>query len=337
MSKPKKVIPTPRILLERYFVALRMDNWSASTVARRRYSLGRLVDWLAERGITSVEEITLASLEAYRRSLFHYRNEKTGKPLKFCTQASYLSAMKHWLTWLHKQAWIEANHGVTIELPKEEYRLPAGYLTLGEVERLLNATDVTTAIGLRDRSILETFYSTGMRRSELANLKLDDINHDGRLITIRQGKGRRDRVVPLGRRAMDWLEKYLEEVRVELLREPTDTVYLTSLGNRFHVVNLSQLVREYLTSTGITRRGSCHLLRHTAATLMLENGADLRSIQTLLGHQNLNTTAIYTHVTIQRLREVHDKTHPAKPDEPVPQPVPQPTPKPDAENRPTQS
>ena len=182
------------------------------------------------------------------------------------------------------------------------------------MESLINAPDLTTAVGLRDRAILETLYSTGMRRSELVKLNLDDIDAERRLITIRQGKGRKDRVVPLGERALEWLIKYRDEVRPERLDDSTDKLFLSTLGNSIHPNNLSAMVRGYLVAAGITKRGSCHMLRHTAATLMLENGADLRSIQTLLGHQNLNTTQIYTHVTIQRLREVHDQTHPAKPD-----------------------
>ena len=115
---------------------------------------------------------------------------------------------------------------------------------------------------------------------------------------------------------MQWLQKYLADVRPGYQGEQSgDTVYLTSRGNPFHVVTLSQLVRTYMTAIGITRKGSCHAVRHGTATAMLEHGADLRSIQTLLGHANLNTTQIYTHVSIQHLREVHDRTHPAKPDE----------------------
>jgi len=175
--------------------------------------------------------------------------------------------------------------------------------------------------GIRDRSIFETFYSTAMRRTELLSLQLDDLDCDRGVIMIRQGKGRKDRVVPIGKRAIGWLEKYLHESRPRLLQEPSDTVYLTSTGNAFHPVTLGQLVRQYLDANGINRRGACHMLRHTAATLMMEGGADLRSLQTLLGHESLNTTQIYTHVTIDRLREVHAKTHPAASDTPPP-PVP---------------
>ena len=302
--------PSPAALLSRYFVHLRMNNWSPRTIDRRSFSLGKFIEWCAERGIDAVAEITVEAVESYRRSLFHHRNARTGKPIKFCTQASYLSAIRHWLGWLCEQGWISDNPADKLELPKEEQRLPASYLTLSEVEALLNVVDLTTPAGLRDRAILETFYSTGMRRGELINLQLDDLNRDDQLVMIRQGKGRKDRVVPIGERALQWIEKYLHDGRIELLDEPTTTLFLTTLGNAFHPNNLSALVRGYLVAAGISKRGSCHMIRHTTATLMLTGGADLRSIQSLLGHEQLNTTQIYTHVSIKHLREVHKKTHP---------------------------
>ena len=121
-------------------------------------------------------------------------------------------------------------------------------------------------------------------------------------------------MVPIGERALEWINKYAVDVRPGLVRESTDVLFLTSFGNSFHPNNLTGLVRSYLTAIGITKRGSCHMLRHTTATLILEGGADLRSIQSLLGHENLNTTQIYTNVTIQRLREVHKRTHPGASD-----------------------
>ena len=307
-------IPTPATLLSRYFVHLRMNNWSTNTIDRRSFSIGKFINWCGERGIDCVSEITVQAVQSYRRGLFHHRNARTGKPITFTTQASYLSAIRHWLSWLTEQGWIKTNPAEKVELPKEEHRLPASYLTLSEVETLLNVVDLSTPSGLRDRAILETFYSTGMRRAELINLKLDDLNRESRTITIRQGKGRKDRIVPIGERASEWIDKYLHDGRPALMAEPTDTLFLTTLGNSFHPNNLSALVRGYLVAAGITKRGSCHILRHTTATLMMEGGADLRSIQTLLGHEQLNTTQIYTHVGIQRLREVHDKTHPGAKD-----------------------
>lgn len=312
MTSPQT--PSPHALLSRYFVALRMNNWSPRTIDRRAYSLGKFIAWCGERGIDNVGELTAEAVEAYRRSLYHHRNDRTGKPLKFSTQSSYLSAVCHWLAWLAEQGWITDNPAQRIVLPKSEHRLPSSYLTLSEVETLLNTVDLMTPAGLRDRTIMETFYSTGMRRAELIALQLDDLNAESCVLTIRQGKGRKDRVVPIGRRALEWINKYLHDGRPAMLADATDRLFLTTRGNTFHPNNLSALMRSYLVAAGITKRGSCHIFRHTAATLMLEGGADLRSIQTLLGHEQLNTTQIYTHVTIQRLREVHEQTHPGATD-----------------------
>jgi len=324
--------PAPALLLKRYFNDLRMHNWAESTVHRRTYSLGLFLRWASERGIESVTELTPELIEAYRRHLYEHRARRTDKPLRFATQASYLNAVKHWCGWLVEHGWLEIDPSITIKLPKEEHRLPAAYLTLAEVEGVINSIDLSTDIGIRDRSIFETFYSTAMRRMELVNLQLDDLDCDRGLIMIRQGKGRKDRVVPIGKRAIGWLEKYLYESRPRLLREASETVYLTRFGNTFNPVSLAQLVRHYLDANGISRRGACHMLRHTTATLMMEGGADLRSLQTLLGHESLNTTQIYTHVTIDRLREVHAKTHPAASDTPPPI-VPPPTPPKSPENQ----
>ncbi len=251
---------------------------------------------------------------------------RTRKPLRFATQASYLTAVAHWCQWACLRKLLPFNPAVNIELPKEEKRLPASYLTHDEAELLINQADVTTKLGIRDRAIMEVLYSTAIRRNELLTLTAFDIDRTRRLVVIRQGKGHKDRVVPIGIRAMEWLDKYLVDVRPWLAAgngrqrgrkrqaKPTDRLILSNTGGAMHPTNLSLLVRSYIEAAGIKKPGSCHMLRHTAATLMLENGADLRSLQTLLGHESLNTTQIYTHITIERLRQVHDATHPAKPD-----------------------
>jgi integrase/recombinase XerD len=321
---PAPSIPAPSQLLSRYFTDLLMNNWSPTTIDRRTYSIGRFILWAGERGITCVSEITRESLAAYRRQLYEHRSDRTGKPIRFATQASYLSAVYHWCDWLAQEGWLSVDPALGMQLPKEEHRLPASYLTLSEVERVIQSIELSTASGLRDRSIFETFYSTGMRRSELMKLQLDDIDSERGLVMIRQGKGRKDRAVPIGKRALQWLEKYQTDSRPQMLKQPSETLYLTTLGNTFSPGTLTQLVRLYFDANGIKRRGSCHMLRHTTATLMMEGGADLRSLQTLLGHESLNTTQIYTHVTIDRLREVHAKTHPAANDTPPALPPPPP-------------
>ena len=181
-------------------------------------------------------------------------------------------------------------------------------------EAYLTLIDTEGPLGVRDRALLEVLYSTGMRRTELAMLSIHDLDRDRRAITIRHGKGDKQRVVPIGERALVWLLAYLDNARPLLLIDGRETrLFITRNGVPFVPNALSDLVKKHFRSAGITKPGSCHLFRHTAATLMLENGADIRYIQALLGHADLNSTQIYTHVSIAKLREVHDATHPAKP------------------------
>ena len=144
---PSPETPPPRSLLQRYLVDLRIDNWSPRTIDRRVYSLGRFIKWSEERGIESVADITPEIVESYRRGLYHYRNEKSGKPLRFATQASYLRALRHWMQWLVAQQWLESDPTAEMRLPKDEHRLPAAYLTLEEAETLLGSVDLTTPAG----------------------------------------------------------------------------------------------------------------------------------------------------------------------------------------------
>ena len=156
-------------------------------------------------------------------------------------------------------------------------------------------------------------YSPGIRRSELAHLQLYDLDTERGTLMVRLGKGKKDRMVPIGERAIAWVEKYIDDVRPELVGMIDDnTLFLTHLGEAFTPNRLTQLVRETIQKADIGKSGSCHLFRHACATLMLENGADVRFIQAMLGHAKLETTEIYTHVSIRKLKAVHEMTHPAK-------------------------
>jgi integrase/recombinase XerD len=166
-------------------------------------------------------------------------------------------------------------------------------------------------LGLRDRAMMEVLYSTGIRRVELSNLELFDIDRERGTLTVRQGKGRKDRVVPIGERALGWIAKYLATARPELVAPPDHpTLFLNDRGEKLGVVYLTHLIGGYVEAAKTGKTGSCHLFRHTMATLMLEGGADVRHIQEILGHVQLSTTSIYTRVSIRHLKAVHDATHP---------------------------
>ena len=168
-------------------------------------------------------------------------------------------------------------------------------------------------MGIRDRAILETLYSTGIRRHELTALKIYDIDIDAGMIFIRKGKGNKSRRIPIGNRALSWINKYLQEVRPTLDRGKNKTrLFLIYTGHPLSLNGLGNLVRKYLLQSGITKRGACHMFRHAMATQMLEGGADIRYIQQMLGHRNLDSTQVYTKVSIQKLKEIHTQSHPAR-------------------------
>jgi integrase/recombinase XerD len=242
--------------------------------------------------------------------LYQYR-KKNGEPLTFRTQNMRLRALRAWFRWMARQNHILHNPASELLLPRLENRLPKYILNVEEAEMVLAGPDVATIEGLRDRAILETFYSTGMRRMEVANLKLYDIDRERGTVMIRQGKGKKDRHIPIGERALAWVAKYIAEARTELLGGSDDgTVFLDRMGAAFDRVRLTTLVRGYIRKAKTGKQGGCHLFRHTVATLMLENGADIRVIQEMLGHAKISTTEMYTRVSIKLLKQVYEATHP---------------------------
>jgi len=290
---------------------MEVTNYAEATIRNRYVYLRYFVAWCEERDITRPAEVSRAVLERYQRYLYHYRKDN-GDPLSFRSQSLRLSSLKAFFNHLAKHHMILYNPSSEIELPKQEKRLPRNVMTRKEAETVLNVPDTFEPLGLRDRAMLEVVYCTGMRRMELSGLKLYDIDAERGTIMIRRGKGRKDRMVPLSERALAWIEKYVAQVRPELVLDPDDgTLFLTADGLGFGLTRITQLVRNYVAAARIGKMGSCHMFRHTMATLMLENGADVRVIQQLLGHAKLETTQIYTQVSIRMLKRVHDKTHPA--------------------------
>jgi integrase/recombinase XerD len=297
---------------EAYLEALRVRNYSEATIAGREHHLREFIHWAEERGLTRPTEVTKPTLERYQRYLYHYR-KKNGEPMSFRSQHSCLVPVRAYFKWLCRQNLLLANPAADLDLPRAEKRLPRHVLTAAEAERVLGLPEVGGALGLRDRAILEVIYSTGMRRMEVLGLKLYDLDQERGTVFVRQGKGKKDRMIPMGERAFSWVRRYLEEARPQIVLSPDDgTVFLTNVGQAFEPNRLTQMVRDYVDAAQIGKTGSCHLFRHTCATLMLEGGADIRFIQQLLGHEKLETTQIYAQVSIRMLKEVHTRTHPAR-------------------------
>jgi integrase/recombinase XerD len=290
---------------------LAIRNYSKRSIEGRADGLQRFFLWCAERDLTRAAQITRPILESYQRHLWQYRTRQN-KPLGISTQRDRLSALRHFFSWLVRQNVIPGNPASEIEMPRAEKRLPVEALSHAQIDALMNVPNIGDALGLRDRAILELFYCCGIRRAELARLELTDLNSERRTLRVRQGKGHKDRVLPVGARALHWLRRYLDETRPRLVINTGEpTLFLTSYGSAFNPDVLSRQIAAQMKKSGLARHGSCHLLRHTCATHMLEGGADIRFIQQLLGHEKLDTTAIYTEVTITQLQAVHERCHPA--------------------------
>ncbi|MEO0415930.1 MAG: site-specific tyrosine recombinase XerC [Verrucomicrobiota bacterium] len=299
-------------LVEEYLNFITVKGYSINTVDNRRDSLKIFLQWAHDRDITEIRIFTKPILENYQSYLWHWK-KKNGQPLGVTTQRNRLSTLKDFFVYLSKQNHILANPASELELPRPEKRLPKPCPTKQEVERILSVPDISDPLGVRDRAMLELLYSTGIRRSELTKLKITDINRERGTLQIHLGKGNKDRVVPVGDRALQWIENYLTNVRPRLLLNHTEkAMFLTSYGEAFNPDVLSRIVSKFIKAADIGKTGSCHLLRHSCATHMLEGGADIRFIQQLLGHEKLETTAIYTRVSIEQLKAVHSRTHPAE-------------------------
>jgi integrase/recombinase XerD len=298
--------------LKQFLDSSAASGLSPRTIEIRERMLERFMAWCDERNLDKPQDITRPILERYRRYLYHYR-QPNGDPISFATQQQRLVPIKAFFKWLTKENHILYNPASELELPKVHKRLPKHILTAQEVEQILNQTALHGDLGIRDRAIIETLYSTGIRRAELINLKLYDVDTRNGTLMVREGKGKKDRMLPLGERAGLWIDKYTEDIRPSLVIEPDNgTLFLHEFGEPFHKNRLTDLVKKYIEQAGINKPGACHIFRHTMATLMLDNGADIRFIQAMLGHSQLSTTEIYTQVSIKKLKEIHTLTHPAR-------------------------
>lgn len=297
--------------MDDHFEWMKVTGYSLDTIRARRIAIRRFISWADERGIDDPREITKPMLERYQRHLFYYRKED-GTPLTLGTQLGCLAPLKTWFKWLSREHHILANPAADIDLPRQPKRLPRSVPSVQEVEAILAEAEPTTPQGLRDRALLETLYATGLRRMEIVGVSIYDADLARGLLWVRHGKGGRDRVVPLGERAGAWLGKYLTEARPELTAVDTEALFLTDYGEPVSPEYVATKVKRYMQFAGVDKPGSTHLLRHACATHMLEGGADIRFIQEMLGHANLQTTEIYTHVSIDKLIAVHKATHPSR-------------------------
>lgn len=251
-----------------------------------------------------------ALVNVSREQITGYMTQLKEKGLAAATIARKLAAIKAFYRFMTAEGYMDANPAEVVEAGTKGIKLPR-VLSEDEVVRLLNQPDITTAEGFRDRTMLEVLYATGMRVSELINLTLERVDLNMKYI-IAFGKGSKERIVPLGSVAAEFLQQYLEKVRPKLTHADRNTniVFLAFGGHELTRQRFWQIIRAYGRKANINKALTPHILRHSFATHLLDNGADLRSVQELLGHSDISTTQIYTHLTNKRLRDIYAKSHP---------------------------
>lgn len=294
----------------RWLASLQQRGLSPTTIQTYRGTLVRYRAWLLSRHSGSFRQI--ATLLAHARVEQFLALGSEGPPQRGRASPSSCGVLFRFSRWLAEQGHSTEDLLRRVARPKRHTRSLPRMLTRSQTVRLLALPNTDDPLGIRDRSILETFYSTGLRRSELCAIVLSDLDFETHQILVRCGKGGRQRIVPAGKRAFDWISRYLATTRPTLAASdaPDAPLYVTGYGGGFSPASLGHLVRRYLDLAHVTFRGSCHILRHSFATDVHDRGGDLAALQKMLGHSRLDTTAIYTHVSTAQLRSIHARFHP---------------------------
>lgn len=302
----KNISEMPEII-EQFIDIIWMERGlSENTLAAYRTDLKKFVTWLMSASNTLLVERLIS---VNREEIMRYLSELEEKQISPRSRARLLSSLRLFYAYLLREKKIEVDPVALIDAPKLGRSLPK-ILTEEDVESLLLAPDVSTSLGLRDRVLFEVLYATGLRVSELVGLELTQINLQQGVLRV-TGKGNKERLVPLGEEAIKWLEKYISEVRAEILKgKVTDALFVTKRGGAMTRQAFWYLIKRYAFQAEIASEISPHTLRHAFATHLLNHGADLRVVQMLLGHSDLSTTQIYTHVANERLKSLHSQHHP---------------------------
>lgn len=287
-----------------------MENYSAKTISDYLNQLQFFLRYLQNANLEELSQIDKEAIHQYQ--LYLYNNQAKGKSLSLETQYARLVPLKTFFRWLVKRGYFLYDPTTQLELPKRKKNLPKGIMTRKEINRILCQPDADNPLGLRDKAILELLYSTGIRNSELRSLTIYDADTSHGELRINQGKGRKDRIIPLGEIAAKYLETYLQNSRTELVKgkKENNLLFVSKNGQKITLANLLWLIEKYVQQARITKHITAHSFRHTCATHMLRGKSNIRYIQELLGHSSIATTQIYTRVEVSDLKREHKRCHP---------------------------
>ena len=287
--------------LEEYLKELAVNkNYSENTIEAYKRDLNEYFLYLKENN----KDYLNMDYESIRKYLSYLTDKKDTNS----TISRKISSLRGFYSYLRLNEFIKNNPFKLINLPKKEQKLPR-FFYYNELEELFNACDTSTSLGQRNLAILEVLYATGTRVSELINIKLEDINFKEKQIKV-LGKGNKERIVFLGEYAVDALQDYLNDGYLFLNRYNLDYVFLNHLGNKITRRGIEDILTKLIKKTSIDKKISPHMIRHSLATHLLNEGCDLESVQEMLGHESISATAIYTHVTDDRIKEIYFKAHP---------------------------
>lgn len=305
------------LLRNRFLEYLAALNYSAATLVNYGHDVRVFLDWLTKNtAVNSISDVTAAHLSKYQIALYQIEieDEKTGEKKRLTpgTQSNKLAAMKRFFLWLWQEGLIVHNPSSSIQMPKQPKLLPKNILTSAEAKRLIESVPTRKPRDIRDRAILEVMYATGIRRAELIDLSIHDVDLSAGTLRIEHGKGDETRIVPIMATARTALKLYMEEARRCFATKPGQiSLFVSSRsGGKLDPDDIVRIVRKACKNAGIKKHITPHTLRHTCATHLLKGKADIRQIQKLLGHRRLSSTEIYTHVELGDLAEVISRCHP---------------------------
>tara|TARA_R110001583_G_scaffold54668_1_gene167003 strand:+ start:1718 stop:2671 length:954 start_codon:yes stop_codon:yes gene_type:complete len=294
-----------------YFELCLAKGQSSDTLRGKRGGLKKFFLWCLERNVTRIDQIDLDLMDDYAAYLNAYRKPLDKRPLCLAQKRNLLTFVKTFIKYMYVKNLLPTNPLENIELPSRGQQIPKALYSVDEIETILEQPLLFGIKGLRDRAILECLFATGIRRGELVELNIDDIKFSERLIRV-YGKGDKERLVPISIRGCEWLAFYIGKIRpMFAFIGSGKCLFLANNGKRYAPGKVSDMASLYVKLAGFDRTGACHLYRHNTATTMLDNGADLRHIQEMLGHASILTTQLYTHVSRKKLSEVYNDTHPS--------------------------
>ena len=308
MNTQATIQPTLSSLAEEFYLELQMKNRTPETLKSYQWYLNRFLMFLDSETIEYPNQLTVEILKAYHLELFLGKG-KQGK-LGAAWVNPYLTPVRSFLQFLKESKWLPDDLASAIKSVRAPKILPKSILNKADIVKLIEAPDITTIFGYRDRTIMEVLYSTAIRRNELRILEISDVNLEEKLLHV-FGKGQKERMVPFGKIAQKFLEVYLLSVRPLISNNRSEThLFLSSRGRKLSQNVVGQFINRYARQVSIELNVTPHSFRHTCATHMIQNGADTRHVQELLGHESLDSTQIYTHVAVTDLRKVLEKYHP---------------------------